>query len=549
MLPPSPLTSQVQHHPQTTPARIPATSSFSNGRDLPAPSSSHRPLSSMSISSMLDSNPGKPPRETATKGHENGPSSAMPGFAASPTRQQGQPVSPPRLSQGSSLFSERSTSPEKYKVYQSQTGRPFRSYSGGLGQRPPSLGQQVSPEATRNGSLSGSQTAHHSPSSGLSLQRGWQPQEGRRLPDGRIVNRPSSQPSGHRSPPRDADGRAILGNSNRARHYQDARKRYIGLDQGGTLGQRKDGNGNPLDNERPQQRTYPTPEGSGMHLGEQLSPKQDRINGSSSSFLSRPTQGSDTDSHRTEAINPGLSRPFDQESQLSISTQSPFSPESLRRLQKERHVLHQQNTAHSPSKYVRAATVADERQPSAISEISAPFPYSMEMPKEKDAIDLRHFREDTNSNRKSSLAMLMENDRRGGRFSPLPQAVQGVQGRTSGPASDPGIKNEFARMFSGIGSGVGSAGPTGSGTSTPFAPPSPTMSHEQRPTPLSNHTELRLSKPMISSRGGKRSRKARDDESKTEPLDGDAGMLGATIAKAAKRSRQSHHHHPHLVHQ
>lgn len=41
--------------------------------------------------------------------------------------------------------------------------------------------------------------------------------------------------------------------------------------------------------------------------------------------------------------------------------------------------------------------------------------------------------------------------------SPLPQSAQGMQNQADGPSGEPSIKNEFGRMFSGIGSGVGSA--------------------------------------------------------------------------------------------
>ncbi|KAI7217110.1 hypothetical protein KC333_g4427 [Hortaea werneckii] len=57
-----------------------------------------------------------------------------------------------------------------------------------------------------------------------------------------------------------------------------------------------------------------------------------------------------------------------------------------------------------------------------------------------------------------------------GRNSPLPQAVQGAQPRHVGPGGgNPGIKMEFGRMFSGIGSGVGSTTPNAgqNGTTTP----------------------------------------------------------------------------------
>jgi histone deacetylation protein Rxt3 len=56
------------------------------------------------------------------------------------------------------------------------------------------------------------------------------------------------------------------------------------------------------------------------------------------------------------------------------------------------------------------------------------------------------------ANRASMLAVQEIN--RKGRISPLPQAVQGAQPQISGPAGEPGIKSEFGRMFSGIGSGV-----------------------------------------------------------------------------------------------
>jgi len=498
---------------------------------------------------MLDSNPATSSRDNNPNGSSNAPSSAGTGFVTSPTHQQGLASSSPRFSQDISLLTGRSTSPDKYKAQQSQSGRPFRSFSGGLGQRPPALAQPKSPEATRNGSLSGSQTAQHSPSFGLGVHRGWQSQEGRRLPDGRIVHRPSSQPSGHRSPPRDTSGRSLLGHSDRMHQYPDARRRYLELDQEGGLERLKMDAGNPQVNDRSQGQAFPAPEAGSVHPGKQLSPKQERTNGSSYAFTSRPIQNCDSKpAHGIDAIRSGITWGYDREPQPLHPAQSPFSPESLRRLQKERHVLQQQASTHSPSKYSHTAALSDDRPPVGTAQNSASFPDSTELSRGLDGIDHQHFRDDTNGHRKSSLAMLMESNRRGGRFSPLPQAVQGAQGRTNGPASDPGIKNEFARMFSGIGSGVGSTGPTGSGTSTPFGPPSPTMSHEQRPTPFNARTELGTAKPTTSSRGGKTSRKVRDDDTKAEPVDGEAGTPSATGPKAAKRSR-ANHHHSHLAHQ
>ncbi|KAM0335116.1 hypothetical protein ACHAQA_000152 [Verticillium albo-atrum] len=62
-----------------------------------------------------------------------------------------------------------------------------------------------------------------------------------------------------------------------------------------------------------------------------------------------------------------------------------------------------------------------------------------------------------------NLLAIQEINRKG-RISPLPQAVQGAQPQISGPGGEPGIKSEFGRMFSGIGSGVSGI------VSSPIAP-------------------------------------------------------------------------------
>ena len=135
------------------------------------------------------------------------------------------------------------------------------------------------------------------------------------------------------------------------------------------------------------------------------------------------------------------------------------------------------------------------------------------------------------------------NEGKRGRVSPLPQAVQGAQAKARGPASEPGIKNEFARMFSGIGSGVGSAmstpappdvQPPGSFPSSPIRP-----EHAGRQTPLGAKAERTNSaKPQ---RGGRRARKVKDADVKKEG-EGEnrgTGLAGAGIGRGQKRSRQN----------
>jgi hypothetical protein len=139
---------------------------------------------------------------------------------------------------------------------------------------------------------------------------------------------------------------------------------------------------------------------------------------------------------------------------------------------------------------------------------------------------------------------------RKGRISPLPQAVQGAQAQLGGPGGEPGIKSEFGRMFSGIGSGVSGLGV-----------PSPVSANAQS-MPFSNSGQLRREdlegfanqdspmdngshKPRSSSRGGATSRRrklkeedGRDDESSTGRR---------TPSGRGKRTKTHHHHHHQLV--
>lgn len=126
--------------------------------------------------------------------------------------------------------------------------------------------------------------------------------------------------------------------------------------------------------------------------------------------------------------------------------------------------------------------------------------------------------------------------KRGGRASPLPQAVQGAQAPFINPSSEPGIKNELGRVFSGIGSGVGgvTAGASGSGPSTPLI---------ASPFKRDSFTgaDDKIGRPT-SATGTRRARKSRDEDAQMD-LDGGAGLSG----RAARRSRHPHHHHHQYV--
>lgn len=128
--------------------------------------------------------------------------------------------------------------------------------------------------------------------------------------------------------------------------------------------------------------------------------------------------------------------------------------------------------------------------------------------------------------------------KRGGRASPLPQAVQGAQAPFIGPSGEPGIKNELGRVFSGIGSGVGgvTAGSSGSGPSTPLIS-SPFKRDSLTGRPVNGDVDDKLARPS-STTGTGRSRKSRDEDAQMES-DGVPSLAG----RGSRRNRHVHHHH------
>ena len=153
---------------------------------------------------------------------------------------------------------------------------------------------------------------------------------------------------------------------------------------------------------------------------------------------------------------------------------------------------------------------------------------------------------------KNVLHVNSENKREG-RASPLPQAVQGAQAPLLGPPGEAGLKNELGRVFSGIGSGVGASATGtvgGSGSSTPMPSSSPFK-------PVSARTEATdgdiggLGKPVRTGSGTKRSRKTKVDDGKAED-DGSSVQrdgLWAQGTPARRGGRPAHHHHHHHPHQ
>ncbi|KZF19891.1 Rxt3-domain-containing protein [Xylona heveae TC161] len=577
-----PPTSPQQQQPNNPPFNFPAPMSrgppppppsFTSGRDLPAPMSTpsiHRPGSSMSISAMLGDAPA-PAREPASQlSHHSPPfstkSAPSPDIGSMPSRSSRH--SDPASAEG---LLRRPRSPEKFGSAGSEFSRPARSSS--IGYSPaPFAGERISPNQdqrrypsfsqppTYGGSLktsphmpeqsmsgNGRPTEMHGPTSVISPlatpMAG--PREG--VVEVSRASDPSPRPMGpeyFRGPPAMFPGereraveeaRAIEQRAAEDRAAFEARQE---AERGAMWGMRMP----PRHSFDEQQMTGPSTLNRPPGPGFQAYPPTTR-----SPFVapSPPL--------RNQGLQPpGSSQPPHMAAPRTESSGA-FEPESIDR----GRPMPQSLTAFGGIFSPRPRIVEQQAQPQG----PPPPPKPVEEPPPPTASSRNYL--GVNSDVKKT-----------GRVSPAPQAVQGAQGQVNGPG-EPGIKSEFGRMFSGIGSGVGSvmtAGPGSSGSQTPFGQ-SPSKKDdaaavtEGTPIPGVNEPEPPRPARNGSRAGGKRSRKAKEEAAaaaaanataattstasaaaEQESIDGRA-TPGATTARGTKRPRpHTHHHHHHHNH-
>lgn len=141
-----------------------------------------------------------------------------------------------------------------------------------------------------------------------------------------------------------------------------------------------------------------------------------------------------------------------------------------------------------------------------------------------------------------SLLTVQEINRKG-RLSPLPQAVQGAQSQMQGPAGEPGIKSEFGRMFSGIGSGVGSlSSPVAGGAQLPFTASGLARKDDSDGTPVEDRTDANGNKMVREGSKNKRRSKIKDEDIMRAVEDGRQTPVGGR-GKRPKTNAHGHHHH------
>ena len=512
---------------------------FSGGRELPALSTTNRPGSSMSISSMLGTDPGRSNREPATAARMN--ATPPPSLFSSSAQQAAPAPSPTRSSKSNGLLHR--SSPDKQHVSQDPVNRPFRTYSGGTPQRSYATVKAGSPDPARHVPLSATAISKYSPTSENGILQEWR-QQNRNSSTGRLQHRPNSQPNGYSTLPLDSD-RAMA--ELEAHRQAQVKQEEDNKARDETLRQTNRDRVSSFDylsrqEQLERQRRLEQEAQSAAHGNT----REERISGLNYPFL---TQSSVFSEPSASAPHPELESDAsrlvgDAQSKSSIS-KGPFSEDSLRRLREERQRLNQQTTSYSPpASRPRFPDNIDERQSQAYPHNVMLATAASDRTASADGAGRQtRVGEDASQNHRSLLSLL--ENKRLGRTSPIPQAVQGAQVQKRGPSTDPTIKNEFSRMFTGIRTGVSSTG-MNSGTTTPFPPPSPKPSTEpERRPPFNGRGDLvEFARARNGSKIGKRaSKKVKDDDPKeTEVTDG-RSATGPTGTRGIKRKTVHHHHH------
>ena len=519
----------------------------------------------MSISSLLGSDSERTTRDNIGNNYREGPSQTQKNTISSPGSQSMPARSPTgSISGGHQQYLPHSPNPGRHYSASAAALR-FRAYSGGAQTRPyttPKGNSRLDVGGVTSGLPHGDVIVRSAPleSQSSDLQRFLSDTKKERNDTKRAVDRPNSQPNGVRTPPRNRTKTSMTQLALHEEHNRPPREAERAYEHSLEASREGDAMNVKQNLRTPTEHGIgeirPPMERTNESISFQCAAQQQQLNGTGS--LETMVAAGKTLSRKAYNIAAMTSQSLDgriAQGQNS-SSQSPFSPDPLRPPHVERLLVTssaQETSRLSPVHlHSRLSSLIDEQS-------VTPIPPSANTSGAAGGDDLSveqvpHHTKTREDNQhpplRSSLALFVENSKRGGRVSPLPQAVQGAQRQSMTPASDPGIKSEFARMFSGIGSGVGSGMPrpalADSGPSSPFTHRSPTRVWEaERPLPLAGRSSLvELNKPRVASRGGRRSRKTRYEEVKTD--DNNVDSLGIPSTRGMKRGRHTHHHHQKL---
>ncbi|KAF1963052.1 Rxt3-domain-containing protein [Byssothecium circinans] len=534
---PPPLSPQQQQHPHASQAQRPPYSAVFGGRELPGLGHSHRPGSSMSISSLIGGGDTGAPAQTSqsqSSPHTNAPSSNSHSM---------QPPSP-RHGLSSAPRSDfqpfrRQPSPDRH-MYGSNAPRAPENHNYNAASPTRSYGNQASPDQGRPSQVQSSQ-----PYKPMVFQ-GQRPyaaapndayaRDSRQLP-ANVPPRPNSQPMGpgqptQQSPSYDSSRRPPYGPPEERRRTL-GESHHVRPNVAELVGDRAQAS----DRDRPStvqpvsHSTFSPPRDQRGALG----PNPPSRTPWRQSIPEEPPRDS-TESRREEP--PPLYRGYGGYS-APPQGPSPFGPHGPEDMVRGRSLDH---LSHRATEQYHAAPTSDpnsvDRQKSeqlsrSLSSGGSGYPG-------RGLYDqYRRIGEDLN-HAKSLLAFGPDVNRRTGRASPLPQAVQGAQAQPLSIGKDPHVKSEFGRMFSGLG---------GLGSSTPSrGSPMPQGSQDAHPPGADLNEHLRLQR--VNSQNGRKPKRVKDEDGGFEhdDMDGRGTPLGSRGAKRNKHAHPGHHHHHHAHH-
>ncbi|KAJ9642731.1 hypothetical protein H2204_002379 [Knufia peltigerae] len=448
----------------------------------------------MSISSMLGGEPEKPAHDQYH--HHHGQTSHTPSRQPSgsgPSMSLGAVMSPPQYSSkpnlGEYTYKPRSKTPDRFGN-PSSGSRPHRSSSGTMTQGPGPF-YETQPR-------SGPPTnAYPSPSFGASMPPKDEFEEhNRRTSISGILQRPESQPqpsiatSLSVAPPPPTRPESIppsLGHLDRSSHPA-----MSGIDP-------------------PRHNGYSGPYGYGQQQPTNLSRNLH------TGPLSQPTSAPIERPYK-QSQSPELRRP-QQNGHDPRSYHSPFGPSAEPSY--GAHAMARQDSVQSQSD---RSVLGDRLRNRAYS------PFAGSVASQQGTLD-DQVRKGSDELSQHRAILGLSNESKRGRYSPLPQAVQGAQAQT--PVPDAGIKSEHGRVFSGIGSGLG----TTSANPTPTPQPLPASPFKQSETNARLSEENLMKMSRSASGMGKRSRKTFDEDARAES---DTGETKKAAPGRGKRGKYQH---------
>lgn len=522
MPPPSSPTQQHSHASQPQPQRAPYPSNFGTSRELPGLGQAMRPGagSSMSISSLIGGggDTGAPVQTTQSQS-QSSPATSAP----SSNGHSMQPPSPRRAlpsGQRPEFASFRRQPTPERSMYGSNTSRPSEGHAFSAGSPQQSYSTHGSPDPGRQ-SLPPT-TQSYKPMN-FPSQRPPYAQDPNRQPPGGVPPRPNSQPTGALGDA-EQEGRPAydaFGGRRGAFGPPEERRRTLGEShRPNPADLLADGGHNASERDRPV-TVHPVSHSA-------FSPPQEHRNIAGSSEPPRslwrhsaPTSvGREPIQESRQEESPAMHRAYGPYP-LPVPGGTRYTGQGLedmlrRNVEQLGHRVVEQY--HAPPTSDPNSLDRHRTEPLARSLSSGGRSLYDQPLKMGEAMQ----------HSKSHIGFGLEASRRTGRASPLPQAVQGAQAQPLSVGKDPGIKSEFGRMFSGLGSGLGSSTPS-------RGSPLPQGSFE------SDSGEMMR---RIGSQQGRKLKRVKDEEGvfDFENADGRGTPSGT---RGAKRGKHHHHHTPH----